>query len=264
MPALYAHNRFGGDVIRQLDNELQMILKKYYTQFRIGMQGPDPFFFYRPIIHTHVSKCAGDMHDEEAKAFFEKAVRVIEEKGRNSREYAYILGFICHFALDSECHPYVEHMVERIGVGHMEIEGEFDKYLLRADKKDALAYPIEKYIPTDDMTVETISHFFPTLSHAEIKESLKTYRLVKKILTAPSRGKQRVINLILKIAGVYKKYYGLMHTYDDNPKCKKTNQGLENRYHQAILVATELIQSYDRRVQENVPLSDRFERTYDE
>jgi len=154
-------------------------------------------------------------------------------------------------------------MVDMIGVGHMEIEGEFDKYLLRADKKDALAYPIEKYIPTDDMTVEVISHFFPTLNDEEIKESLKTYRLVKKIFTAPSRGKQSVINMLLKIAGVYKKYYGLMHTYDDNPKCRTTNQGLENRYHQAILVATELIQSYDKRVQRNAPLPERFERTYD-
>ena len=263
MPALYAHNRFGGDVFRQLDSELQTILKKYYTQFRIGMQGPDPFFFYRPIIHTHVSKCAGDMHDEEATDFFEKAVKVVKKEGRNSREYAYILGFICHFALDSECHPYVEEMVGRIGVGHMEIEGEFDKFLLCADGKDALAYPIEKYISTDDMTVETIYHFFPNLNRAEIKESLKTYRLVKKVFTAPSRWKQSVINLLLKIAGVYKKYYGLMHSYDDNPKCEKTNQGLENRYNQAILVATKLIQSYDKRVQENIPLSERFERTYD-
>lgn len=263
MPALYAHNRFGADVFKQQKDELQNILKKYYTQFRIGMQGPDPFFFYRPIIRTHVSQCAGDMHDENADAFFERAVKVIQEKGRNSREYAYILGFICHFALDSECHPYVEQMVEQIGVGHMEIEGEFDKYLLCKDDKDALAYPIGKYIPTDDMTVETIYHFFPNLSRTEIKESLKTYRLVKNIFTAPNRMKQCVINLLLKIAGVYKKYYGLMHSYDDNPKCQRTNQGLANRYNQAILVATKLIQSYDRRVQRNAPLSERFERTYD-
>ena len=263
MPALYAHNRFGGDLIKQLDGELQTILKKYYTQFRIGMQGPDPFFFYRPIFKTYVSKWGSRMHEEEAKGFFEKTVMVIEEKGRNSREYAYILGFICHFALDSECHPYVEQMVERIGVGHMEIEGEFDKYLLRADKKDALAYPIYKYLPTDDMTVETMFHFFPKLKREEIKESLKTYRLVKKVFTAPSRWKQAVINSILKLVGVYNKYYGLMHTYDDNPKCEKTNRELEERYQNAILVATKLIESYDRRVKDDVPLSERFERTYD-
>lgn len=262
MPALYAHNRFGADVFKQLDEELKTILKKYYTQFRIGMQGPDIFFFYRPIVHNHVSKCGGDMHGENANLFFENAVKVIQQKGRNSREYAYLLGFICHFALDSECHPYVEQMVERIGVGHMEIEGEFDKYLLRAEGKDALAFPIAKYIPTDDMTVETIYHFFPEMSREEIKESLVTYRFVKKVFTAPSKVKQCMINTILRIAGVYKKYHGLMHSYNDNPKCKGTNKELENRYNQALLVATELIQNYDKRVKNGVPLSERFERTY--
>ncbi len=262
MPALYAHNRFGADVFKQLDDELETILKKYYTQFRIGMQGPDIFFFYRPIIRNHISKRAGDMHGENADKFFEKAVKVIQEKGRNSREYAYILGFICHFALDSECHPYIEKMVKTIGVGHMEIEGEFDKYLLRADGKDALAYPIWKYIPTDDMTVETIYHFFPEMSREEIKESLVTYRFIKKVFTAPSKMKQCVINMILKIAGMYKKYYGLMHPYRDNPKCERTNKELENRYNQAILVADRLIQGYDKRVKGGVPLSERFGRTY--
>ena len=54
-----------------------------------------------------------------------------------------------------------------------------------------------------------------------------------------------------------------MHTYDDNPKCQTTNEGLEIRYQNAIIVATKLIESYDKRVQENAPLSKRFERTYD-
>lgn len=262
MPALYAHNRFGADVFQQLEEELKPILKKYYTQFRIGMQGPDIFFFYHPMSRNRVSKHGGNMHKESAAVFFERAVKVIEKKGRNSREYAYILGFICHFALDSECHPYIERMVEQTKIGHMEIEGEFDKYLLREDGKDALAFPIAKYIPKDDMTVEVIYHFFPEISRKEIKEALGTYKLVKRILTVPNKMRQRVINLILRLAGVYKKYYGLMHSYEDNPKCQKTNKELDEKYHQAILVAVELIESYDKRVRNHVPLSERFERTY--
>ncbi len=262
MPALYAHNRFGADVFNQLDDELKKILEKYYTQFRIGTQGPDLFFFYRLVIPNHVSKCGGDMHKENAALFFEKAVEVILEKSRNSREYAYILGFICHFALDSECHPYIEQMVEHIGVGHMEIEGEFEKYLLRADGKDPLAYPVAKYIPTDDMTIEVIYHFFPEMDRAEIKESLKSYRLLKKVLTTSSRIKQHLINAVLRSLGMYKKFHGFMHSCDDNPQCQKTNKELENKYQQAILVAAKLIQSYDKRVKDHVPLTERFERTY--
>ena len=263
MPALYAHKCFGTDVRERLSEDLKGILKKYPIPFCIGLQGPDMYFFYRPWTRTHVSTYAEKMHHENADEFFKKAAKEIQKRGRCSREYAYILGFICHFALDSVCHPYVNQMVKRIEVGHMEIEGEFEKFLLRKEGKDALSYPVEKYIPTDEMTVETMSHFFPNISRKEIKESLVTYRLVEKILTAPGRFKQGVINLLLRILGIYKKYYGLMHSYYDNPKCRQTNEELEKKYNQAILVAIELIQGYDDYICNGIPLPERFQRTYD-
>ena len=59
---------------------------------------------------------------------------------------AYIYGFICHFALDSECHPYVEKMIQKSGIGHSEIEMEFDRYLLIEDKFDPLTYRQTEHI----------------------------------------------------------------------------------------------------------------------
>lgn len=263
MPALYAHNRFGADVAKRLDGEVKEIVKRYYTQFRIGLQGPDIFFFYKPLKRNPISKYGYGMHDEYADSFFEKAAEIVREKGRHSREYAYILGFICHFTLDSECHPYVNQMVDKIKVGHVEIEGEFEKYLLRADHKDALAYPIAKYVPTDDATVETIHQIFKQIKQEEIEEALKTLKFIKRFLTAPCEMKQKLINVVLKVSGLAKNYYGLMHSYYDNPKCRKTNQGLESRYTRAISVATELIQSYDETVKKNTTINERFHRTYD-
>lgn len=262
MPALYAHKRLGDKVTAQLTGEVKEIIKKYPLQFRIGLQGSDPFFFYRPIFATHVSKCANDLHGENADAFFKKAIKVIRKKGIHSREYAYILGFICHFALDSECHPYVNEMAKELQLGHMEIEGEFEKYLLRKDKKDALRYPVARLLPTDDTTVKSIKSFFPNITEAQVKESLVTYRVITHIFTTPNKYKQAVINAILRIAGVYEKYYGLMHTYCDNPRCEVTNEGLEMRLQNAISVAVELILSYDESVREGEPLAQRFQRTY--
>lgn len=263
MPALYAHNRFGGEVVKHLDDELADIIQKHYTQFRIGLQGPDIFFFYQPWKKTPVSACGYALHDEYADVFFEKAAEIIREKGRNSREYAYILGFICHFSLDSECHPYVEKMVKEIEVGHIEIEGEFEKHLLRLDQRDPLAYPISKFVPTDDATVEAIHPFFKEIKREEIQESLKTLKRIKKILTAPHKIKQNAVNVVMKVTGLDKSYHGLMHSYYDNPKCDETNRSLENRFNQAILVATMLIRSFDETVVKNTKINDRFHRTFD-
>lgn len=263
MPALYAHKRFGDAVMAELLGEVKEIIQKYPLQFRIGLQGPDPFFFYRPIVKNHVTALASEMHEENADAFFKQARKVIRKKGIHSREYAFILGFICHFSLDSECHPYVNKMVEEIGVGHMEIEGEFEKYLLRKDKKDALRHPIAKLIPTDIATVKAFKSFFTNISEAEIKESLVTYRIIKHVFTTSSKYKQAAINTLLKIAGVYKKYYGLMHTYRDNEVCQVSNEGLDERFRNAVPVAVKLILNYDRSVRTGEALIERFKRIYD-
>ena len=47
MPAFYAHERFGKKVWQQTEGDLKEIIRSHYPQFRIGLQGPDIFFFYR-------------------------------------------------------------------------------------------------------------------------------------------------------------------------------------------------------------------------
>ena len=127
MPAFYAHNRFGEKVAQKTDGELNEIISKYYVQFQIGLQGPDIFFFYRPWKSNRVSKYGYHLHEVSAASFFTHALTVVKEKGRDSREYAYLLGFICHYILDSECHPYVSEMMEALDVEHLEIEEEFER-----------------------------------------------------------------------------------------------------------------------------------------
>ena len=55
------------------------------------------------------------MHEEYAD-IFKHAVEVIEQSQNKSAARAYIYGFICHFALDSECHKYVEKMIQVSGL----------------------------------------------------------------------------------------------------------------------------------------------------
>lgn len=64
---------------------------------------------------------------------------------------AYIYGVICHFALDSECHPYVEKMIHESGISHSEIEMEFDRLLLKEDYINPVRYLATKHIrPTKE------------------------------------------------------------------------------------------------------------------
>ena len=81
--------------------------------FDIGLHGPDILFYYRALIPNSVSGQGYGMHKQMADLFFEKAKKVIADADDKTMSRAYIYGFICHFALDSECHPYVEKMIQK-------------------------------------------------------------------------------------------------------------------------------------------------------
>lgn len=263
MPALYAHNRFGQDIFSMLNGDIEEIIRNHYTQFRIGLQGPDIFFFYKPWKKNNVEKYGYHLHDISAKSFFEKAAETIKEKGRNSREYAYVLGFICHFTLDSECHPYVNKMVKTTGISHSRIESEFEKNLLKKDQRNPFQYPLDVLIPTDVATIHAIHNVCTNIKTIEIKECLMTYKRVKKILYTPTKTKQSIIKNMMRVAGIYKKYAGLMHDFKDEEKCVETNHILNQNYQNALSVAIDLIHNFDEVVRGESTISQRFDRTYE-
>ena len=76
--------------------------------FDIGLHGPDILFYYNALKERSVNEQGHTLHRQFADEFFHHAVEVIEKAKDPSAARAYIYGFICHFALDSEYHPYVE------------------------------------------------------------------------------------------------------------------------------------------------------------
>ncbi len=263
MPAIYAHDRFGADVAERLNPELKDIIRKYPAPYAVGLQGPDLLFFYRPWGKNRVNQYGVHLHRISALPFFERARNVVKEHGCDSGEYAYLMGFICHYILDSECHPYVEEMIEKTGVQHLEIEEEFEKLLLRMDGKDAVAFSAATLVPTDEKTAAAIAPFYENITQKTILQSLKDLKTVKKLFCAPGAFKQGLINTTMKVLRHYDKMKGLMYQRVDNPACRETDEGLMKRYDGAIGVAAEMIRSFDESLRTGQELNPRFDRTFE-
>lgn len=263
MPAFYAHNRFGAKVSEQLGGEIKQIISKYYTQFEIGLQGPDIFFFYKPYTKNKVTEYGNKLHSVSARPFFLHAIDVVKEKGRDTKEYAYLLGFICHYILDSECHPYVDEMIKVSGVQHLEIEEEFEKKLLKLDGEDPIGFEMAKLVPTDDMSAEAIHPFYPGVDQLTVKKSLMDLKMIKKLFTAPGKVKHATINTAMKLTGKHAYLKGLMNQHKNNPKCHESNDGLMRRFNKAIDVAVKMIESFDQTIVEGKKLDERFNRTFE-
>ena len=138
MPTTYAHDLFGKRVYRKLSAKLQHLIRSNGNLYRIGQHGPDILFYYF-ISKNPVTQYGVQMHGRKAREFFEKGMAKVREE-KNPALMAYLLGFGCHYILDSTCHPYVNQVAAGGKISHTLFEKEFDRMLMYETGKDPLRF----------------------------------------------------------------------------------------------------------------------------
>ncbi len=120
MPDIVVHTGFGAEALQQSDIEIDRRV------FDFGLLGPDPYLFYRfyvPPFRNRVNRYASVMHREHTGDFLaELACRAKQ----NSAVFSYLAGFLCHYALDANTHPYINQKANNSSVMHMAIEHKLD------------------------------------------------------------------------------------------------------------------------------------------
>lgn len=264
MPCIYAHDTFGKKVAKLLPKNLQKIIKKYPEEFRIGLQGPDFLFFYHPLFKLRTNQIGYWQHGQTMAAFLQSLLPSLRKRGTEHGTYAYLLGYICHFSLDSECHSYVIPQSEKPGYNHLVMENEFDRYLLRKDGYLPITFPIWKVITNSERVNEAIYHAYRSLhvSKKKIGRALKGMRFYKRLLTSGHSLKRLLIRLIMKITGHYAELEGHMMTVKPKKYAGETNRRLQKYYNKALPLAVELIQDFHLSVTTGKSLHKRFSTTF--
>ena len=262
MPAIYAHDTFGKAVCRELEGDIRSLVREYREYFRIGLQGPDFLFFYRPWKENPVSGFGHRLHEEVAAGFFERAREIVADRGKHSAQCAYVLGVICHFMLDSECHGYVEEMAEETGISHNEIETEFDRSLILRMKKRPERSLAGRLIPTDEGIAWVMSEFYENITPRQVQKCLKSMRAIKNLLHVDGKGKERLVNTLMKASGQGDNFGGIVMGLSPNEACRPLNRELFARYKAAIQPTVTMIYKYYQAVDSCEPLSARFDRNF--
>lgn len=267
MPSTYAHYRFGRDVWKHLPEEFRKDLSEYQNLYKIGLHGPDIFFYYHAYIPNKVTRTGYQLHDRKARGFFLASLQLIRHSQTPCNSLAmraYIYGFICHFVLDSECHPYVAEHMKNTGISHMETEVEFDRMLMVNDKIDPVRHRLTGHIQISPSVADTIHRFFPQLSDRKICRSLKSMKLYDALFLAPGPCKRHLILFVLKLIKRYDELHGMLVNLTPNPACSVSNQELLRRYHSSIDTAVELIMNFHECESDiGSALSPRFNRTFE-
>lgn len=264
MPSIYAHSSFGKDIYKKLPTELKKIVHKYPKAFNAGLQGPDFLFFYRPFIRCKPNKLGYSQHRQPFSDFLDKIRPVIQKKGKDCGEYAYMLGVICHFMLDSESHSYVIKKSEEPGYNHLVMEIEFDRYLMKKDGRNPFLYPVWKHIRWDRETLDAVHGIYQAfeISREKIEKSLRSMSFTKWFLTTGRTFRRLFIRAAMVLSCHYKKLEG--HMMDLIPKrtAPETNRVLEKIYHESIGKCIDLIKEFDQVILTDKPFHERFECTF--
>jgi len=183
MPSLATHFLFGQDLFKKLDVTIEGTIKKSSGAFRLGLQGPDIFFY--DLLHSVISgnqNIGSKMHTQRTDIFFYYYIEYLKDNNlyENSIATSYLYGMLCHYCLDCISHPFVYYFTnlhDKSPEGknkslsiHCQFESDIDELLyMDRNGKNICDVKRSKFMAISQGEIDVIS---PIIAHA-ISETYK-------------------------------------------------------------------------------------------
>ena len=259
MPAIYAHDSFGRAVVSTLPPSFGSLYEQYPEAFRLGFQGPDILFYHNPLksnpikkrgMSLHIDAAGGDFFQKQATRLLANVKKSEAEKTdvedifkANGADAAYVAGFLCHFTLDVTCHPTIDAHDDG-ELTHGKIESELDKYVRKQDGVKIRGYNVAKdCIQGENDCAEAISRTLE-VPVENIHASIKTMRKINGFFSTACAPFHGIAHLLLKIAGMERKFGDMFIHKKDDPRCVELCPILYEKLQGAIPRAAALIERY--------------------
>lgn len=262
MPSNYAHHDFGNRVWRSMPPHLRRYVQVERSLFGIGQHGPDILFYYMAMGHNSVNAIGYDTHNRTGKDFFSDAAQAWAHAGRPPEMLSYLLGVVCHFTLDAACHGYVEKKIQESGASHIQIEMEFDRYLMCADGLDPLRHRLTRHIcPTNDRAA-MIAPVYPPIKPEEVLHALLAMKFYDSLLTGQSRWKRGLVDVGMRLTGNYESMRYMKIGRTPAAICADSNLRLNKLMNRAIPEARRAIEDFLAYCLNGKALPPFFDRTF--
>ena len=233
MPTTYAHWRFGDKCIRMLPDDLQNIILNNRAIFDYGVHGPDIFFYYNCLKHNEVNRYGSAMHDIPYKDTLAQIKENFKKTENKDMALSYLLGFTCHFTLDSYCHGFIEKVDETMPYSHGIIESQFDRYLLIKDGFNPVTKSVTDMFHPDEKMAKVISGLFNKFDEDIIYKTLKDQKLYLNLLKDNSDIKRFFLTTAMDIAKV-PSFKDLLITKENVEELKPINIRLNKYFDMAL------------------------------
>ncbi|MGI6702185.1 MAG: zinc dependent phospholipase C family protein [Christensenellales bacterium] len=121
MPNQITHYYHGQEVLKRLDNNLRDIVNRYPYAYKMGSIGPDILFVLRETSGAKIRHYANEMQYLHMYEVFDSATKHLK-KNFDECQLSYMLGLLCHYAMDKRGHAYVNYFVEEVMPPHFPSE----------------------------------------------------------------------------------------------------------------------------------------------
>ena len=261
MPTTFTHDLFGRDVYRKLSPSLQDMIREYGALYRIGQHGPDILFYYR-VVKNRVTQLGSRMHKEPAKPFFERGL----ERARKEKDKAllvYLLGFACHFMLDSTCHPYIGILTDSRLVTHGHVEKELDRLLMQQEGLNPYHYYPSRCIKPSIPAARVIHKAIPEVSYPTVYATLRWMKFSTNLMVYDDRGrKQRILLPLLDLCGLGESIGDNFMRRDADRSCRPYLEELQKLYRKAVEDTVSMLEEFYQIYLHGGEVPERFNRDY--
>lgn len=216
MPSIITHELFAREALKTVPAALKNTILNYPKEFSIGSSGPDLFFYYNawPWLSTskenNINKLGSLIHNQNIKEFFKEAFIQVKYHPTPAK-LSYLCGFLCHWALDKQTHPYIFNQTgdthTKKGMNaHRLFESHLDYLTLKQYRNCSVAeYPSYRLLEFDEESIAAIFQFYKTpvkqvfnfdLSKLQVKKSLSHFEGIQRFLFDPYHIKSKLLEMV--------------------------------------------------------------------
>ncbi len=255
MPAIFTHIQFGKEVVSLLPPALQALAEKHPKPFYLGTQGPDILFYHKPTVKKEKNparKLGWDLHAVESAPFFLNAAKILYEDKQNrddkgnfapkTAECAYVLGFLCHFTLDSACHPDIDGRSVN-GLTHGKIESELDKFHFQKNGYPTRGVNAAKFFyPNEDAQKASAKILGVTEGNTAV--AMRSMYKINNLFSHKCGFVHGFCHFILTMVGMNKTFGEMFLHKKEDERCKDLLPLLHERFNEAKAKAAEKITAF--------------------
>lgn len=294
MADFLTHTIFSEEVLYRVnDKKLREEIWKRMDLYILGSQGPDIFYYFNFLPWQNskdITKIGTLIHNYKTGSFLKMGIEYALKAPGEKDKYdllSYITGYICHFYLDKNIHPYVCYFTEnkiyrkdgsKVKVSHQDIETNIDIIYTR-EKRNEKAYKTKLYLLFNPNNIPLIVLDFYRYALKElfdiyvpdkdIKKSAADMRKGFRLLYDPLRVKGTILKL-LKIKPAKPLYTKseddtidwlnrkkrVWHHLDDRDE--NYTLSVDEIYENALEECSEVINTLSKRIDSREELDDLF------